>query len=676
MAAVMSNGDPSAQPEQIGKYRIVGTLGQGAMGRVYLGEDPHIGRKVAIKVLSGATGEEARARFVEEARTIGHLSHPEIVTLLEFGFHEGQPFLAMEHLEGKSFERWLARRPPEAAVLGVLLALCRAIDHAHAQGVLHRDVKPSNLQVLEDGRAKLLDFGIARAGSVALTATGMLMGTPQYLAPEVLNGEGHSTSSDVYAVGLVAYEALTGGNPFAADTLEQCLTRVLTTTPEPLAVLRPDLEAELAGAVQACLARRPADRPETLETLRRALEARIASGSDALAQPTVRLETGGRPPRGTAADSAVEHTAPGQTSHRKRWLAGVGGAVALLAAAGILTWVLAGPTGPAEIGGTSDSAELGSGSSAPAATDTTGPPSPTGPASEVGPNDGAAATAGPDGSFSPRETEATRPEADAMPQPADDPAEAARGRGATTTGERGPETPRRLDRSSAAASTGTPPPGAETDSRSAGPPASADKAQQAGLAGKGNPSIAEVPVGREDEQDGPGTTRGEPAGTETAPVAPPAAGVQAAGQPGGRGPASESGEAGPETTAKVPGASERTESGETATAPPPTAAAAEETPSAAPAPQLDRLTPSVIRRGGVATLTLEGTTFADGLTVEVRRGGSPVPGIRVRRFALLKDGSIRLTLLVAPDVPLGLYSVVVVSPDGRTSNPRELEISL
>jgi len=646
MAPVMCSAETSAQPDQIGKYRILGTLGQGAMGRVYLGEDPHIGRKVAVKVLSGATGDEARARFLEEARTIGHLSHPEIVTLLEFGFHEGQPFLAMEHLEGESFERWLARRPPEAAVLGVLVALCRAIDHAHAQGVLHRDVKPSNLQVLDDGRAKLLDFGIARAGSVALTATGMLMGTPQYLAPEVLNGEGHSTASDVYAVGLVVYEALTGLNPFAAGTLEQCLTRVLTSVPEPLAALRPDLEPELAGAVQACVARRPADRPATLEPLRRALEARIASGSDSLGQPTVRLRSGARPAPSAEGSSATVVTGSGRPadssgSRLPGWSRWAAGAIALLGAAGALAWVLAGP-------GASEPSAAGSAERPAAAARVVDDRA---AAEDRRPELEASTEPAPEGlaEEQPARQDLAGEDAVAGAQPTrTEPARRSEPRAATTGGDtagsppaRGGPAPSDTAASAEARSADGPAPLADLSAEipSTGSPlASEDRSETpgGGQTGTGFEPPIEAPA-----ETGTGTGTGT--GTQASPVA--------AGTPD-------------------PEAPTRPDSTETAT---PTA---DRAAASAPAPRLDRLAPAVIRRGGVATLVVEGAAFADGLAVEVRRGDTAVPGIRVRRIAVRDAGRIRLTLFVAPDVPLGLYSVVVVAPDGRTSNPTELEVSL
>ncbi len=669
MTAVMRSADASAHPEQIGKYRIVGLLGQGAMGRVYLGEDPHIGRKVAVKVLSGATGDEARARFLEEARTIGNLSHPEIVTLLEFGFHEGQPFLAMEHLGGESFERWLERRPPEAAVLSVLVSLCRAIDHAHSQGVLHRDVKPSNVQVLDGGQAKLLDFGIARAGSVALTATGMLMGTPRYLAPEVLNGEGHSRASDIYAVGLVAYEALTGQNPFAADTLEQCLTRVLTATPEPLATLRPDLEPDLSAAVMACLARRSAGRPATLMPLRQALEARVANASDSLAQATVVIER-----QGTA------RTTRRSPAGRPAWLRWAVGGIALLGTAGALAWLLAGHPAvspetsprdtPVRAGAVSNPSTpskrddgTGGDLEKPESRDATSQPAED-PGARTEP---AARPESPPGSppgsgrTAPAET---RPPTGEEVRPAGD--TAGRTTAGRTTADRAPSERRGNAAARALQEAGpatVPETGRPRDDASG--TRGSDPAASAELASARPTAPADAPP-----TEDPARTHEQASSEGEAMITSDSARDRAA-LPEQHEPASSStlratGE--PDAASARPTASDRTPEGERAA---PTAAA-----PTTPAPQLERVTPAVVRRGAVATVVLDGVAFAEGVTIEVRRGDALASGIRVRRLRRQSDERVRVTLFVAPDVPLGLYSVVVLSPDGRASNPEELEVSL
>ncbi len=268
-------------PSQIGKYRILSSLGRGAMGDVYLGEDPHIGRQVAIKVLR-QEDPEGRLRFLQEARVVGAFSHPNIVVVHEFGFEGAEPFLAMEFLPGESLESWLRAPRPLADQLRVVRGLAEALEYAHARGVLHRDVKPGNVQVLPDGQCKLMDFGIARAALGKLTATGTVMGTPNYMAPETLSEATYSERSDLYSAAVVFYEMFAGRNPFAAPTVAACLHNVLHVEPEPLARLRPDLPAALAAAVTECLAKDPARRPASFERLLATVRTLEAGGTAAL----------------------------------------------------------------------------------------------------------------------------------------------------------------------------------------------------------------------------------------------------------------------------------------------------------------------------------------------------------------------------------------------------------
>lgn len=287
---------------EIGKYRVLGELGRGAMGAVYLAEDPYIARRVAIKVMRPQV-DEGPERFLQEARTIGALSHPNIVLLHDFGFVGELPYLVMELVEGEQLDHWLLAsagdRPPGAR-RRVIAGLCRAVAYAHERGVLHRDLKPSNVLVRPDGEAKLLDFGIARSGDTRHTATGIVLGTPEYLAPELLAGESFSVRSDLYSLGLVAYEIFGGRNPFRADTVAACLRRVVEVEPPPLSA---DCGAspEVAAAIMACLAKEPAARPSGVEPLLAALEAPADSAAlprpvAAHAAPTRRLEAA-PPPR-------------------------------------------------------------------------------------------------------------------------------------------------------------------------------------------------------------------------------------------------------------------------------------------------------------------------------------------------------------------------------------------
>lgn len=268
-------------PTQIGKYRILRSLGRGAMGDVYLGEDPLIGRQVAVKVLR-QEDPEGRLRFLQEARVVGAFSHPNIVVVHEFGFEGDEPFLAMEFLPGQSLDEWLREPRPLAAQLRVVRGLAEALQYAHGQGVLHRDVKPGNVQVLPDGQCKLMDFGIARAALGRLTATGTVMGTPNYMAPETLSEATYSERSDLYSAAVVFWEMFAGRNPFAAPSVAACLHNVLHVEPEPLTRLRPDLPAALSSAVMECLAKDPARRPGSFARLLAAVQAAETGASAAL----------------------------------------------------------------------------------------------------------------------------------------------------------------------------------------------------------------------------------------------------------------------------------------------------------------------------------------------------------------------------------------------------------
>ncbi|MCA9553741.1 MAG: serine/threonine protein kinase, partial [Myxococcales bacterium] len=234
-------------PEQLGRYVILHRLGAGMMGVVWAAYDPHLDRKVAVKVLHqrrGAKGEEARGRLVREARTMARLSHPHVVQVFDVGLveHEGNDdvFLAMEYVEGQDLEAWVEALPAAAParwrqVLQVFLQAGRGLAHAHAAGVVHRDFKPTNVLVAADGRAKVGDFGLARlpgevdggAGvpdapsadyQLPLTATGDVVGTPAYMSPEQHRGRPADARSDQFAFAVALYEAVYGVPPFPGET--------------------------------------------------------------------------------------------------------------------------------------------------------------------------------------------------------------------------------------------------------------------------------------------------------------------------------------------------------------------------------------------------------------------------------------------------------------------------
>ncbi|HET8714640.1 MAG TPA: protein kinase [Holophagaceae bacterium] len=226
--------------DKLGKFEIKRLLGHGAMGEVYLGVDPSIGREVAIKTILAATagGEEAKARFAREAKAAGVLNHPNLVTIYEFGEDQGVLYIAMEFVKGHDLEELLRDQSlTRSELLEVLAQVCDGLDFAHHGGIVHRDIKPSNVRVIRDGRrlaAKVMDFGVARVGNSDMTATGMVMGTVSYMAPEYIRSGKPDPRSDLFAVGVMLYEALSGRKPFAGDTTPTILYKIVNEAPEPL----------------------------------------------------------------------------------------------------------------------------------------------------------------------------------------------------------------------------------------------------------------------------------------------------------------------------------------------------------------------------------------------------------------------------------------------------------
>ncbi len=225
-------------PQTLGKYRITDVLGEGAMGVVYKGFDPGIGRTVALKtirrhLLEGAdSGQVIAARFRNEAQAAGRLMHPGIVAVYDFGDEGDVAYIAMEFVEGNTLARALAggTRFAEDDMLSLMAQLLDALEHAHAHGVWHRDVKPANLLLAKDGRLKIADFGIARIESAALTQVTSVVGTPGFMAPEQFQGKGVDRRVDIYSAGVVLYHLLVGKPPFAGTT-EALMYKVLNEPP-------------------------------------------------------------------------------------------------------------------------------------------------------------------------------------------------------------------------------------------------------------------------------------------------------------------------------------------------------------------------------------------------------------------------------------------------------------
>ncbi|HEX6533393.1 MAG TPA: serine/threonine-protein kinase [Gemmatimonadaceae bacterium] len=249
---------------RIGKYQITDLIGEGAMGVVYRAMDPVLARSVAIKVMTEAPARdpELRDRFLREAQTAGSLQHPNIIVIYDCGEVDGHLYIAMEYLEGVDLATILDRREPLALEnkLDIAIDVLAGLEYAHEHGVVHRDIKPANIRITKHGRAKIMDFGIAHLGTSNLTRTGMMLGTPNYMAPEQVTGERTSPATDIFAFGAVLFELLTGTKPFAGPTLHNIFYRIVSEDAPSLQKCLPGLPAALDHTVRRALAKEPKDR--------------------------------------------------------------------------------------------------------------------------------------------------------------------------------------------------------------------------------------------------------------------------------------------------------------------------------------------------------------------------------------------------------------------------------
>lgn len=222
----------------IGRYLLLHRIAAGAAGYVWAADDPTLGRRVALKVIATDLEDEpeTRERFYREARVTAQLRHPNIVKVLEVGQDQGRPFIAMELLEGLPLDEHLRERPDLSleARLDLIMQLCTGLDAAHAEGVVHRDVKPSNIIVQGDGRLKILDFGLARLHTSTLTANGAVVGSSGYMSPEQAEGLRVDERSDIFSAAAVGYLILSGRAPFGARNLPLALHAILNDPPPPL----------------------------------------------------------------------------------------------------------------------------------------------------------------------------------------------------------------------------------------------------------------------------------------------------------------------------------------------------------------------------------------------------------------------------------------------------------
>ena len=258
--------------EQIGRYEILGGIGRGGFGVVYRAHDPVMRRDVAIKVLTTFSDPALLARFRSEAGTTGNLRHKNIITVYDYGEHAGQPFLVMELLEGRSLQEVIRNGPPLSLFekVNVLLQVAEGLRFAHERGVVHRDVKPSNVMLLNDGGAKILDFGIARfldASRTRHTTPGFLLGTIEYMSPDQLQGVDADPLTDIFSFGVICYELLSGHQPFRADTVSRIMYLLATTDPAPLCQVVPGCPEALQNMVRTALAKDRSQRYQNVQEL-------------------------------------------------------------------------------------------------------------------------------------------------------------------------------------------------------------------------------------------------------------------------------------------------------------------------------------------------------------------------------------------------------------------------
>jgi len=280
-------------PRRLGRFETVRTLGRGGMGSVYLAEDRKIGRQVAIKEIriergvSATVLAEARVRFEVELRAAGRLSHPNIATVYDAFETEDSYCIALEYVPGISLDERLKAGPPltnpEIAVLAGQIA--SGLDYAHRRGIVHRDVKPGNILLSEEGEVKITDFGIAKLVALDVTQTGIALGTPAYMSPEQIRGETLDGRSDQFSLGVLLYQMLTGRLPFDGANAHSMLYSVLQAEPQPPGTINAVLSSEVDRVIAKALAKDPANRYPTCGALAQELAAALAEGTERTAGP-------------------------------------------------------------------------------------------------------------------------------------------------------------------------------------------------------------------------------------------------------------------------------------------------------------------------------------------------------------------------------------------------------
>jgi len=299
--------------DRIGKYRIVAKIGEGAMGQVYKAHDPLLNRFVALKTISEglAADPQFKERFIREAQSAAGLNHPNIITVYDFGEEAGLTYMAMEFLEGVDLREAIRARTLGhlGRKLEVMEQLCEGVGFAHSRGVVHRDLKPGNIHIQPSGHVKVLDFGLARLGASDMTKTGTVMGTPHYMSPEQLKGQRADARSDVFSLGAIFYELLSGVRAFEGQAMHEVLQRMRDRDPVPLRRRAPATPVALAELVERAMAREPEARYQDAAEMGRVLaHARDELAGETLAGPGARGDAAERTLLQAAGETILEPT--------------------------------------------------------------------------------------------------------------------------------------------------------------------------------------------------------------------------------------------------------------------------------------------------------------------------------------------------------------------------------
>jgi serine/threonine protein kinase/dipeptidyl aminopeptidase/acylaminoacyl peptidase len=269
-----------AENDTIGPYRILSRLGVGGMGEIFLAEDTKLRRNVAIKTLSTVfdSDDSFLRRFRNEARAAAKLNHPNVATVYMVDEHNGRPFIALEYVHGKTLDELIPEDGVELITfVGWFVTISEALGHAHDHGIVHRDIKPGNIMVADDGKVKILDFGLAcfdpssdlaSDSQADLTHAGQILGTPSYMSPEQARGEDVDQRSDIFSLGVVMYEALTGKRPFKGDSNAEIVSNLLKSEPRPVIEAKPGVPEELSILISRCLRKRRHERPQSMYEIR------------------------------------------------------------------------------------------------------------------------------------------------------------------------------------------------------------------------------------------------------------------------------------------------------------------------------------------------------------------------------------------------------------------------